>query len=83
MQCKYRWYLGFGGIQALVSLVYNMAFTFMVACASRYIHIQMLGNALVVLSFSTFSEFHEYLKVIVLSTVVLEIFYLILVQGVP
>lgn len=38
------WYLGFGGIQSVFVLAYSVAFTFMVAFASRYIHMSMIGK---------------------------------------
>lgn len=39
------WYLGFGGIMAALVLGFTVTFTFMVASASRYIHMEMLGVA--------------------------------------
>ena len=38
------WYLGYGGFQALLVAVFSIAFSFMVASASRYIHTKMLGT---------------------------------------
>ena len=37
------WYLGFGGFQTAFVLAYSLLFAFMVARASRYIHMSMLG----------------------------------------
>lgn len=37
------WYLGYGGIQAIIVAVFSLTFSLMVASASRYIHIRMLG----------------------------------------
>ena len=37
------WYLGYGGIQACLVAVFSITFSLMVASASRYIHIKMLG----------------------------------------
>ena len=38
------WYLGYGGIQAILVAIFSISFSLMVASASRYIHIKMLGN---------------------------------------
>lgn len=40
------WYLGYGGIQAILVAVFSVDFSFMVASASRYIHAKMLGTPL-------------------------------------
>ena len=38
------WYLGFGVIQAVFVLAYSVLFAFMVANASRYVHMSMIGE---------------------------------------
>lgn len=40
------WYLGYGGFQAILVLGFGLAFTFMVANASRFIHSEMIGTFL-------------------------------------